>query len=115
MEYWKNPLEKVFESLLPEERKRCAIYVREGLVEAGEEFQAGRATQRASRAGHLVFIDLEPGVNWGHDCRYLLVAPNGEIIHRLDGQFPPSPEGLRLVYRADAVEDWMLLTTQSLE
>jgi hypothetical protein len=63
----------------------------------------------------LAFADLEPGVNWGHRCRYLLVDAGSGEVRRIDAQFPPflrgMPPGMRVVYRAAGVPDWAVADT----
>ena len=63
----------------------------------------------------MVFVDLRPGANWGHPCRYLLVSREDGSIARVDSEFPPTAESLRLVHRGEGIEDWMLLSAQPLE
>ena len=63
----------------------------------------------------MVFVDLQPGANWAHSCRYLLVSREDGSIARVDSEFPPTAESLRLVHRGEGIEDWMLLSAQPLE
>jgi hypothetical protein len=62
----------------------------------------------------VAFVDLEPGVNWGHRARYLLIDRDSQDVRALDAQFPPflrgMPPGLRVAYRAPAVPDWAIAT-----
>ena len=86
-----------------------AVYVSAGVVGDGEELFAGRDRIEVAVPSYVVFVDLVPRANWGHECLYLLVDPEGEVT-RVEARFPPSRSDLRLVARGAGVEDWMLLT-----
>jgi len=100
-------------SLSDEEREVGAVYVSAGVVGEGEELYAGRERIEVDIPSYVVFVDLEPRANWGHPCLYLLVDVEGGVS-RLEARFPPSRADLRLVSRAPAVEDWMLLTERAI-
>jgi hypothetical protein len=57
-----------------------------------------------------VFIDLQPKANWGHDCRYLLVAVDSGAIQQYPASFPPYLRGasptLQIVWKGEDVPSW---------
>lgn len=65
----------------------------------------------------IVFIDLEPTLNWGHDSRYLLVNSETGELQSIDARFPPflcgAPDTLRVIWKAEAVPSWVVATDQS--
>lgn len=89
------------------------MYVSAGPVGAGEELFAGRDRIDVETPSYVVFVDLVPRANWGHECLYLLVDPEGGVT-RVEARFPPSRADLRLVARGAGVEDWMLLTERAI-
>jgi hypothetical protein len=102
-------------TLTAEERRRGAVYLDPHLLERGASVSIRSTTVPVTVASLMAFVDLQPGANWGHPCRYLLVSREDGSIARVDSQFPPSTESLRIVHRGEGVEDWMLLSTQPLE
>ena len=89
------------------------MYVSAGLVGDGDELFAGRDRIDVDVPSYVVFVDLVPRANWGHECLYLLVDPDGEVT-RVEARFPPARADLRLVSRGAGVEDWMLLTERAI-
>jgi hypothetical protein len=43
----------------------------------------------ASGEAALFFIDQDPLANWGHECLYVLVYPDGRVVYG-ESQLPPS-------------------------
>ncbi|HEV3457568.1 MAG TPA: hypothetical protein VHG32_13480 [Thermoanaerobaculia bacterium] len=64
----------------------------------------------------LAFIDLQPAANWGHPCRYLLVARDSGEIRTVEAAFPPFRRGAvddwELIWRGEAVPDWAIAGRQ---
>ena len=83
------------------------------MVGDGEALFAGRVRIDVAAPSYVVFVDLVPRANWGHECLYLLVDSEGAVT-RLEARFPPSRSDLLLVARGAGVEDWMLLTERPL-
>ena len=100
---------QVAESLDGPVRARAAVYVEPRVYAAGESIAAGRQTITATEPSVLVFVDLEPQMNWSHACRYVVYGTTSDALKSYDGQYPPAGDRLRLVYRGPTVEDWMLL------
>jgi hypothetical protein len=103
------------ETLSEEERPRAVVYMSDRVLEPGEEVEIDGGRVEIDAPTVLAFADLEPGVNWGHRCRYLLVDTSSGEVKRIDAQFPPflreTPPGLRVVYRAPGVPDWAVADT----
>lgn len=39
--------------------------------------------------GNVIFVDLHPGENWGHECEYLIVSSDNQQIHCIKNTMPP--------------------------
>lgn len=79
-------------------------------IGTGEEIVINRKKIKMDSPAHLLFIDLEPGVNWSHACRYILIGNDYKVTLEEDGQYPPDTEKLQLLVKPEKTEDWMLLT-----
>lgn len=101
-------------SLSDEERPRAVVYMGDRVLEPGEELEVDGGHVKIDAPTVVAFVDLEPGVNWGHRCRYLLVDRDSGDVRAIDAQFPPflrgMPPGLRVVYQAPGVPDWTVAT-----
>jgi hypothetical protein len=101
-------------SLSEEERSRAVVYVDDRVLESGEEVDVDGERVQVDAPTVVAFVDLEPGVNWGHRSRYLLLDRDSGKVRAFDAQFPPFmrglPPGLRVVYRAPDVPDWAVAT-----
>jgi hypothetical protein len=58
----------------------------------------------------LAFVDREPGANWGHSSRYILLnAETGETL-TVESRFPPFQGNAmlqwRTIYKAATAPDW---------
>ena len=97
-------------SLAEDERPHAIVYADDRVVEGGDEIDIDGGRVQVDAPTVLAFADLEPGVNWGHRCRYLLVDVGSGEVRGIDAQFPPflrgNTPGLRVVYRAAGVPDW---------
>jgi len=98
-------------TLTEPERRRSVVYLDVRTHAAGTVLKVGRLSLRFAAASVVAFVDLAPGVNWGHECRYLVIDATSARVDPVDAQFPPPVEHLRLVHRGPQVEDWMLLTS----
>jgi hypothetical protein len=101
-------------SLAEEERPRGVVYVDDRALEPGDELEVDRGRVQVGAPTVVAFVDLEPGVNWGHRCRYVLVDRESGDVRAIDAQFPPFLRGaspsLRLVYRGPEAPDWAIAT-----
>jgi hypothetical protein len=102
--------------LSAEERATVAVYVDRQVHPAGNDVLIGGDPHRVPYPAAVVFIDDAPGVNWGHECHYLLIDLDTGGTRRIDARFPPSltdvPGTFRLVWRPAGVDDWALWSDQ---
>jgi hypothetical protein len=105
---------KVVASLTEEELRSSAVYLDPAPLERGAPFSIRGKSLTVSAPSILAFVDLQPQANWGHPCRYLFVSLDDGSIISIDAQFPPRRESLRIIHRAEAVQDWMLLSSRQL-
>jgi hypothetical protein len=102
------------ESLSEEERSRAVVYVSERVLEPGEELEIDGGRVQVDAPTVVAFADLEPGVNWGHRSRYLLVDRGSGDVRAVESQFPPFLRGMppewKVAYQAPGVPDWAVTT-----
>lgn len=79
----------VLASLDESERDGAVVYVDESLVGAGGTMRIDGQDEDLAAGTVVAFVDLQPGVNWGHPCRYLLIDARTRAIRTRDAQFPP--------------------------
>jgi hypothetical protein len=101
-------------SLSDDERSRAVVYMSDRVLEPGDELEVDGRRVQVDASTVVAFADLEPGVNWGHRSRYLLIDRDSGSVRALEAQFPPFlrglPPDLKVVYRAQGVADWMVAT-----
>ena len=101
-------------TLSEQERSRAVVYVDDRVLKPGEDLEVDGERVRIDASTIVAFADLEPGVNWGHRARYLLVESGSGKVRPLEAQFPPflrgMRPGLRVIYRAPDVPDWAVAT-----
>lgn len=110
---WDRVAELALASLSAAEKQRCAVYIDEQLLAPNAKIRIGDREIFTPWQAVLAFVDLEPGVNWGHRCRYLLVNPTDGEVRLYDEQIPPfltsvAPT-LRLVWKSEDVPDWAVV------
>jgi hypothetical protein len=98
------------DALSAEERRTAVLYLDDALVPAGT-LRLGRTEIMLDRPARIAFVDLEPGANWGHPCRYLVIDAEGGALRSIPETMPPflrePAPTLRVIARGPA-EDWML-------
>lgn len=102
----------VLRQLTDAERAMSAVYVDEQLRPAGQASIGGR--EYAQDTPYLVaFVDQQPGANWMHPSRYLLIDPATAKVTSINSDRPPLfgtlPPTWRLVWRSQGIDDWRLL------
>jgi hypothetical protein len=75
------------------------VYLCDSLRHAGEQFQIGDVILDMPWNGWVAFIDLEPGVNWGHSCAYLAIRHDGEESRWFAAGMPPFLKSGSLPFR----------------
>jgi hypothetical protein len=95
--------------LTEEERRGVVVYAAERRLLAGTQIQFPGTRIEVSINSYLGFIDREPGANWGHPARYVIVSQEDGEIHSLETRLPPfrSEENLRwrVVFQSPSVPD----------
>jgi hypothetical protein len=104
---------KVFIAQLTEDERRGGVaYAVEQPLLAGTQVQFPGTRIKAPADSYLGFIDREPGANWGHSARYVVVSQENGDIRSLQARLPPfgSGEDLRwcVVYQAPSVPDTLI-------
>ena len=101
-------------SLSEDERSTAVVYMSDGVLEPGEAVEIDGRCVEVDAPTVVAFVDLEPGVNWGHRCRYLLIDTDSANVRAVEAQFPPflrgMPADLKVVYRGEEVPDWAVAT-----
>ncbi|MGA2904445.1 MAG: hypothetical protein ABSD98_11475 [Candidatus Korobacteraceae bacterium] len=64
----------------------------------------------------LAFVDREPGANWGHSSRYILINSETGEFFAVEARFPPFQRNAallwRTIYRAPTAPDWAVAAPQ---
>ncbi len=98
------------DALTAEERRAAVLYLDDALLPAGT-LRLGRTEITLARPARIAFLDLEPGANWGHACRYLVIDAEDGSVRTIPETMPPflrdAAPTLRVIARGEA-EDWML-------
>lgn len=108
------PLDQISEIVLAnisaKERESCVVYLDEQVLDAGTVLEIDGREIHMPWPTVTAFIDLEPTVNWGHDCRYLLVNSETGELQSIDARFPPflrgAPDTVRVIWKAETVPSW---------
>ena len=89
----------VLDRLSQRQFSECNVYLDHRRKMAGELVHVALKKVPMPFPGHVVFVDLAPQANWGHPVAYFLVNDENEDTVRLDGQFPPPSDEMRLHFR----------------
>jgi hypothetical protein len=79
----------VLVSLDAGERDGAVVYVDETFVDAGGTLRVDGQDTDVPAGTVVAFVDLEPGVNWGHPCRYVFIDAETRSMRTRGAQFPP--------------------------
>ncbi len=82
-------LDKLRDRLGTDRLEHVIVYLDSELKHAGARFSVTNSVIDLPWDGHIVFVDLEPKVNWGHACAYLAIRLNGDEVIELTAQMPP--------------------------
>jgi hypothetical protein len=104
--------ELALDTISNENRTKHVVYVDETVHSSQSELYIGKTRLRLTYDAVVVFIDEEPGVNWGHACRYLIYNVATGEVSEVPESFPPSlteaPRTYRLVWKPTSVPDWAI-------
>ena len=110
---WKKIAELALDSLSTEERESSIVYLDEQVLTEGSTVQIGEKEVTVPWPAVVVFVDLQPGLNWGHACRYLLVNASTGELRSFSSELPPflrrPSETLRVIWKADSVPQWAVV------
>lgn len=111
---WVALIDAATELVVPEERDRAVLYVLQDVQPQGRAFELGGTPLSRPYDAVVFFVDLEPGVNWDHRCRYLVMDVTGANREAIDARRPPFlrsvPRSLRLVWKGAAAPAWAVVT-----
>ena len=102
-------LSKFLHQLSSEERSRAIVYAAAVAVSPGKLPLATSEIDVPWEA-RLVFVDREPGANWGHSSRYVLLSTKTGEALTIESRFPPFQRNAalewRTIYKAPLAPDW---------
>ena len=100
----------VLRGLTDEERRSAVVYLDDRVIEPPEVVTIDGEEIEVSSPSILAFVDQDPGANWGHASRYVIVDTERGEARSFPAQMPPFlrgvPATLRVIYRAEGVPDW---------
>jgi len=80
----------VKETVLTDGQENLPVYGTKGVLPAGTRLETfGDPVTTLESPAWFVFIDLHPGANWEHACRYVFVDPGTGAVRTLDATRPP--------------------------
>ena len=86
------------------------VYLALEPLRAGASVDVGDVRLDAPRDSLVAFVDLEPGVNWGHACSYFLVDLESEEVREVAARMPPflkhDGPAFRLLHRGPLAPKW---------
>ncbi|HTD17286.1 MAG TPA: hypothetical protein VK673_19025 [Chthoniobacterales bacterium] len=91
------------------ERNHSAVYLSSSSLPAGTTLDLPSVSMNIPWDALLAFVDREPLANWGHSCRYILIARETGATISQDARFPPfnrnNLQSWRVIYQAPDVPD----------
>lgn len=107
-----NVREMVLQLMTEQDRTGKPFYIDEVIYMKGKELVIGKNKYYMTSDTIVVFVDNEPGKNWGHDCSYLFFDVHTGNVKELHEQFPPSltniPGTFRIIWRPKGIPSWAL-------
>jgi hypothetical protein len=80
--------------LTAEEQARTSLSLGVDVFPAGHVFRLVDTTMTVRQDAALLFVDKNPGANWGHPCAYRFFDPaTGRFLYEEDALFPPNLAG----------------------
>ncbi len=76
-------------TILSETIDNSIIFIDTKVYNKGSTKKIGTSNFTFPYNGFMVFIDLEPKVNWSHPCLYLFIKTNLLEIIKIKESFPP--------------------------
>lgn len=111
---WSALIEAAVGQLTSAERDTAVLYLLQEVQPGGRALELGGIALGRPHDVVVFFADLEPGANWGHRCRYVLMDAAGARRETVEARFPPFlrsiPPGLCAVWKGSAVPAWAVVT-----
>lgn len=108
----KKVIEILQKSIGERDRDEHVYYVDETIQREGTILRINEKEHPLDSDKIIVFVDEEPGKNWGHNCRYILFNIYTGKINTLRARFPPTfireKTTYKLFYKPDQVDEWAL-------
>jgi hypothetical protein len=108
----KNVIEIILKSLGERDRDEHVYYVDESIQREGTILKIDEEEHHLDSDKIIVFVDEEPGKNWGHNCRFMLFNIYTRRVNTIRARFPPNlirgKTTYKLFYKPDRVEKWAL-------
>lgn len=106
-------LDVVFVTLGSEEMTGAIVYLRAEPLSRVVQLEVGDAVIDAPWDAHVVFVDLDPGANWGHACCYLAIRQDSEDVVTVPARMPPflkaGSTDFHLLWRGPLAPDWAVV------
>jgi hypothetical protein len=103
----------VISTLTAGEKRSSVVYLDDQSLPAGAELKVDGQNVDVPWAAVVAFVDLQPEMNWGHDCRYVLVGLETGELKVINAHLPPFLRGvsdtLRVIWQGDEVPEWTLV------
>jgi hypothetical protein len=107
-------LEKVRGSLGADQMNSSIVYLHKDEFHAGEQLQVGDLLIHVPWDSYIAFVDLEPKMNWGHSCCYLVIRQDTDEIIQVAAQMPPflkaETSSFRFIWRGPGAPEWAVMT-----
>ena len=87
----------ILAAIPPDRASQAVAFIADSELAAGETVLLDRQPFVVPRPLFLGFIDLQPGANWGHLCRYVLCNVADDGVELRFGRFPPESGARRMV------------------
>jgi len=107
-------MNKVRDYLGEERLQKVIIYLDPNPKRSEDPVAVGDIVVTVPWDSHLVFIDFEPMVNWGHACSYLAIRANGNDAIEFKAHMPPflktEKSQFELLWRGPLAPEWAVAT-----
>lgn len=93
--------------------RNFVIYIDERIFPEGTGIDIHKERYQFTSDTIMVFIDEDPGKNWGHECRYLFFNTISHKIDEVHKRFPPFltkvPVTFQILSKPTDIPSWFLL------
>jgi len=90
------------------------IYYDHSLKQKADRLFVGGLTIDLPWDGQIAFVDLEPGVNWGHACAYFAIRQDGDDVIEFAAHMPPflkaETSTFHMLWRGSLAPEWAVVT-----